>query len=284
MLSLNDLAITYTQVIGGGGYGIVKTGIGDPYNKYAVKFLYASQCPSAKKEYISNKLIYSAYEIFMLHDPVPGVSVVKPYDFTTSNCTVNCNTDTYDCAVVMERLTSPLDYAVHLAFNGAISPSMMNKIIYADKIPRGYFFDPQHIESMLTGQTVITKLEDIIYRMGILDGISIFGARKIPVDAEYILTVSPTGLNVSMLDFGMFADLNVTPDNYQEVAQYISDQQELNLYYHPYSEAIPADRQQSCKNSYIEGFTKAYKRFDSDTYSQLYNALIDIYTSLPVLY
>lgn len=282
LFTLDDLSRTYTEVIGGGGYGIVKTGIGDPYDKYAVKFLYAAQCPSAKTEYITNKFIYSAYEIFTLHNPLLGVSVVKPYDFTSSDCVVNCNSDKYDCAVVMERLISPLNYAVHLAFNGVIHPSMLNTIIYAGKVPRGYFFDPEHIESMLQGQKILSTLEDITYRMGILDGISIFGARKIPIDVEYILTVGSDGYNVTMIDFGFFTDLNITSSNYQEVAQNISDQQELNLYYHPYSDAIPINHRESCKDAYIRGFTEAYNTFNTEIYSQLYNALISIYMSEPV--
>ena len=286
MLALDDLTRTYTEVIGGGGFGIVKTGVGDPYDKFAVKFLYASQCPSAKKEFITNKFVYSAYEIFILNNPVKALSVVKPYNFTSSNCIVNCNADNYDCAVVMERLISPLDYAVHLAFNGVIHPSMMNKIIYVGNnpknVPRGYFFGPEYVESMIKDQKIINKLEDITYRMGILDGISIFGARKIPIDVEYILTVGPDGYTVTMLDFGMFADININSDNYQEIAQNISDQQELNLYYHPHSDAIPLNNRQSCKDSYIQGFTEAFRAFDTNLYTKLYDALIMIYVSDPV--
>lgn len=290
MLTLEDLVRTYEVVIGGGAFGLVKTGVGAPYDQYAVKFLYASQCPSAKKEYIVNKFLYSAYEIFERCNPVSAVSIVKPYDYVSSGCVVNCATDKYDCAVVMERLRSPRQYAVHLAFNGVIHPSMLNKIIYVGANstgpPRGEFYDPQHIEAMIAQNTgALRSLEDITYRMGILDGICIFGARKIPIDAEYLLTVSEDGFAVTMIDFGMFSDLNVTADNYAEVAKTISDQQEYNLYYHPYSEAIPEDRQESCKIAYLQGFTEAFNCFDDgdNTYRPLFNALLTLYNNNPYL-
>lgn len=85
MLSLQDLTRTYTKVIGG-GFGVVKTGSGDPYDKYAVKFLFKSECPSAKKEFITNKFLYAAYEIFLRCNPVTAVSIVKPYDFASNDC------------------------------------------------------------------------------------------------------------------------------------------------------------------------------------------------------
>ena len=280
MLSLEDLVATYTKVIGAGGFGIVKTGIGDPYENFAVKFLHASKCSSAKKEYIVNKFLYSAYEILTRCNPVSGISIVKPYDYVSSKCIVNCNKDTYDCAVIMERLISPMPdgYAYHLAFNGVISPGQLNKIIYAGDVPRGYFFDPIHTETMFAGQIT---LEDITYRIGILDGISIFGARMNPIDVEYILTVSEQGLAVTMLDFGMFGDINLTPTNVKEVAEEISTKQEYNLYYHPYSDAIPQDRRESCRFAYIKGFTEAFNCFENDNYRPLYDALIEIYNMEP---
>lgn len=88
--------------------------------------------------------------------------------------------ENYDCAVIMERLVSPLDYAVHLAFNGVLHSSSMNKITYAGANPRGYFYDPVHVEDIIKhgSSKGVKSLEDITYRIGILDGISIFGARK----------------------------------------------------------------------------------------------------------
>jgi len=280
--SLEELTRTYTRIIGGGGFGIVKTGIGDPYDKFAVKFLYAFNCPSAKKEYIANKIVYNAYEIFLKCDLIQGVSVVKPYDFTVSNCKVNCNKDTYDCAVSMERLFSPMTdgYAVHIAFNGVVPPSQINKIIYAGIAPRGHFYDPSHIRSLLNlyNDDYLKTLEDITYRIGLLEGICIFGARIIPKDAEYILTVKNNSLNVTMIDFGMFEDLNVN-SNYIEVANIISEAQEFNLYYHPYSEVIPKDHKESCKMAFINGFTEAYNCFNNFTYKPLYDELITIYNT-----
>jgi hypothetical protein len=278
--SLQQLTRTYIQIIGGGGFGIVKTGIGDPYDKYAVKFLYASNCPSAKKEYIINKNVYNAYEIFLKCNMLNGISVVKPYDFTMSNCKVGCNKDNYDCAVSMERLFSPMSdgYAVHIAFNGVVPPSQINKIIYAGIAPRGYFYDVAHIQNILNtyNDNNIKTIEDIIYRIGILEGICIFGARTIAKDVEYILTVKDGNLNVTMIDFGMFEDLNVN-SNYKEIANKISEAQEFNLYYHPYSEAIPEAYKESCKISFINGITEAYNCFDNPIYKSLYDELITIY-------
>lgn len=80
-----------------------------------------------------------------------------------------------------------------------------------------------------------------------------------------------------MIDFGMFENLDVTLTNYETIAEYISEKQEFNLYYHPSSEGIPPERRQSCKDAYIKGFTDAFECFDDGTYTSLYNTLIEIY-------
>lgn len=116
----------------------MKTGIGYPYDKYAVKFLFKSQCPSAKKEFITNKFLYAAYEIFLRCNNVPAVSVVKPYDFASNDCVVSCGIDNYDCAV------GKISVSIELCCSFKIS--------YAGANPRGYFYDPEHIESMIRGQ------------------------------------------------------------------------------------------------------------------------------------
>lgn len=91
------------------------------------------------------------------------------------------------------------------------------------------------------------------------------------LDVEYILTIVDDGYTVTMLDFGMFENLDVT------VAEYISEKQEYNLYYHPSSEAIPIENRQSCKDAYIKGITEALTCFDDGTYALLYNALMHYY-------
>ncbi len=275
MTDLIDLANTYTHVIGGGGFGVVKTGNIAPYDKYAVKFLYASECPTAKQEYITNKFVHTAYEIFQQCNPVKGVSVVNPYDYVMPNGIINHGTDHYDCAVTMERLVSPMSdgYAVHLAFNGVIIPSQLNQLRYAKNIPRGYFFGPEYIQTLFGNYLT---LEDITYRIGILDGITIFGAHKIPIDAEYILTIGKDSYTVTMIDFGLFSDINLSVPG---LAEEISLAQENNLYYHPSSEAIPYEHQESCKRAYISGFTDAYNCFNNVAYQRLYEELIAIYES-----
>lgn len=278
MTDLINLLNTYTHVIGGGGFGIVKTGNTDPYDKYAVKFLYASECPTANKEFITNKFVHSAFEIFKQCNPVKAVSVVEPYNYIMSNDFIKHGTNHYDCALTMERLVSPMSdgYAVHLAFNGVIIPSQLNQLKYAKDAPRGYFFGPEYIQNLIVNQPIISTLEAITYRIGILDGITIFGAHKIPIDAEYILTIGDDGYTITMLDFGLFSNINLSSPG---LAEEISLAQEYNLYYHPSSDSIPYNHKESCKQAYIQGFTDAYYCFNNTAYQSLYYELIDIYQS-----
>jgi hypothetical protein len=273
--ALEKLSQTYTQVIGGGGFGEVKT---DATGQYAIKFLYARQCPSAKKEYLANRSVYSAYKSFLVCMQVSNVSVVKPLDFVEEDCqVVSCGNDRYACAVIMERLTPWAgEYAMHLAFNGVVPETRINTLVLTNNgIPRGYFYDPTYF---LTHYNVGLTLEDITYRIGLLDGITIFGARMNPVDAEYVLTNKNGIPTVTMLDFGMFTQINVTPDNVAFVADDISSAQMYNLYYHPgYSEVIPAEHVESCKQAFIKGISDAFQCFENKELQGLYDELIKLY-------
>lgn len=281
LASLNKL---YTNTVGGGGYGIVKTSNKSPYNKNAVKFLYAGNCPSAKKEYIINKKLYNLWKIFLKCKNVGNFSIVKPIDFVENNCTVSCDNDQYQCAVIMERLIFPPGpegtYAMHFAFNGVIPQNLINTLIVTSKgIARGYFFDQEIIQEYLNelNNEELSSIADVIYRIGLLEGICIFGQRMIPYDAEYILTVKDNEPYVTMIDFGKFYEFNLTHDNYKDIAELISQAQEYNMYYHPYSDAIHEADRFLFKESFKKGMTDSFECFYNPDYDKLYSELMDIY-------
>jgi hypothetical protein len=218
--------------------------------------------------------------MFLKCKNIGNFTVVKPINFIEKECLANCNKDVYSCAVIMERLISPVgDYAVHLTMNGVVPAGSLNRLSYTGKgIPRGYYYDPDNIQAILSQYNdKISSLEDITYRIGLLEGIAIFGARVKTTDVEYILSVKDNALNITVLDFGMAEQLNITEQNSQTLAEAISRDQEYNLYYHPYSEAIPPEHQESCKEAFISGITQAFDCFYEPTYQLLFDSLIKIY-------
>ena len=179
----------------------------------------------------------------------------------------------------MKRLISPMTdgYAVHIAINGQLSVANRNKISYSNYIPRGYFYDVDGILDIIEDSDL--TLDAITYRIGLLDGIAIFGARIAPIDAEYILVKNPN-LSVAMIDYGLFIPLDVTTDNYQTIAEFISNYQDDNLYYHPHSDAIPEKYRELCRAAFIRGITQAYEFFqvsNDKNYDLLYTKLIELY-------
>jgi len=271
-----NLLKNYPVALGAGGFGLVKTGNRPPFDGFAVKFMRREYCETAKKEYIINKKISMAFDIFLRCEPTSEVTVVETLDFVN-----NCNylEESYGCGVIMKRLISPSSdgYAIHIAINGQLNRSNRNKIIYSNDIPRGYFYDADRILDIIKGSEL--TLDAITYRIGLLDGIAIFGARIAPIDAEYILVKNPN-LSVAMIDYGLFIPLDVTMNNYQTIAEYISTQQDNNLYYHPHSDAIPREYQEICKIAFIRGITKAYECFrvaNDMNYDLLYNKLVELY-------
>lgn len=281
-LDICELLDRYKIILGGGGYGVVKTG-DELDDATAVKFLKSKMCPSAKKEYIVARKVYDAYKIFLNCKKVPNFSVVKPYNFI-QNGNSACPDGKYSCALIMERLFSPIDdgYAVHLALNGQIHWSSMNKVLYSNGVPRGYFYGPIHVKELLSQGRGLASLEQVTYRIGLLDGIVIFGAGMIPVDVEYILTVKNKEYYVSLIDVGLFVPLDVSNTNVEDLAMYISELQDNNLYYHPYSDAIPSETSGLCRDAFIQGINDAYgcfREINGNAYDSLHFHLIKLYTS-----
>lgn len=277
---MQELLDTYMIVIGGGGYGVVKTGTDEESNKIAVKFLKAESCPSAKREFIINKKINNAFNIFQTFSNKPYISIVETESYVDDDEGIS---SLFNCAVVMKRLKSlyPDGYAIHVSVNGQLSSSQMNKLVYSGNAPRGYFYDTKHIIDILD-KTNLT-LVDVVYRIGILVGVTIFGAYMVPVDAEYILTLDDNDMvQVTMIDYGMFESIDVNPSNYKDVARRISDEQDDNLYYHPATDAIPDEYADLCKVAFIKGFTEAYMCFadiNNANYELLYKELIELYAT-----
>ena len=284
---MNQLNLSkFTKTLGAGGFGIVKTGSSYPENEYAIKFLHSSEaCGSAKKEFIIGKGIYDAFVTFRQCDPsVTQINIPEPIEFS------DIKYNGYDCYVVMKRLFSAHekgDYAIHLVFNDILPASQINKLVMrhygatatGDNSPRGYFYNMDKVREYLDqypGKAMdIETISDVVYRMGVLNGIIIFGARYIPHDVEYLLTYENGHYDVSVLDFGMATPINITEDNYDEIAKDISQKQELDVYFHPCS-INPIDEQ--LKQRYIEGITVAYECFKDLILPEFYQSLVKYYT------
>lgn len=264
---------TYTEVLGGGGYGVV---MGSELNPdYAIKFLYNSQCASAKKEYIKGREVYNALKIFISCNDGNdmGISVAKPVEFVQKEKCTLCD---YSCMLVMERVYSPLfgingqneNYASHIILNDSFPVNMLNTLVLTKNgNPRGYFYGPDFIL-----QHTSLTLPYITYRIGLLEGISIFGAMIVPKDVEYLLTEKHGQIYITMVDFGMFYNVNSTT-----TAEDISNEQEYNLYYHPYSELIPVEYRDECRDAFIKGITDTFNCFEREDMKDIYDDLINIY-------
>jgi hypothetical protein len=285
-----DLLTIYPDTIGGGSTGTVRTGTTYPWNTVAVKFV-SDSCVDTRREFNINRFIYQAWVSVMESSPVSNASVVKPIRYISSGSQPQCG---YTCAAVMERLSSPLDKrddeyqrepgmsngSIHITFNNSVPKSLLTTTI-ADAIriesqfgSRGYLFSPSAIQQILDNRRINPfgmTLEDITYRIGMLEATSIFGAGYVP-HCEYILSMGAEGIAVSAIDFGSSELIPSTVD-VDQLANYISRSQELNLYYHPSSTAAP----ESCRKSYIDGVSLAYDNFETPQNGPLYDKLISIY-------
>lgn len=273
---LPSLLEEYDTVIGGGGYGVVKS---KPQSNTAVKFLYRVECPGARREFVINRQVYSVLKTFLQCAAVPYVHVVKPFGFVEGgNCVLE--KDCYSCAFLMERLYFPLEFAVHAALNGNLPANRENKLVLTSKgNPRGYFYTATKIKELMRKiDRGVKTLADITLRIGLLDGLVIFGARMIPKDAEYVLNIKEGSLYVTMLDFGLFEDFNVHDGNVEQVAEAIVQAQEYNLYYTPFSDAIPENEREACRIAFLHGLELAYDCLNKDdTYAALYTELLRLY-------
>jgi hypothetical protein len=271
---MENLERLYTVPIGAGGYGVV---MGSSYNKkYAVKFLHREECASARREFNTNRAVYAAAKTCSFSKVIPYIGVVKPVNF------FDADSSNYSCSITMERLyfegPNGETVAIHAILNGVVDPSQYGKIILTPKgIPRGVFYGPREVATLVEKYS-LGSLRNVTFRIGFLEAICIFGAKMIPVDAEYLLNVKHNELLVTMVDFGMFEDMNVTDENYERIANEIYNAQDSNIYYSPMSDAIPGEEGRQCKEAFLIGFQTGYGCFSGNpVYEKLYKKLLSLY-------
>lgn len=260
-------------IIGGGAFGVVKTGLTHPFNEFVAKFLKDKiLCGKAKKEFLIHKSVWSAYDSYVsfANDEFFVGVVPKPIHFTENDG---------GCSVVSERLISAKgkgDFSVHIIINDALSPHLLGTLIKTPSgEPRGYFYGPkQLVEEFDVNVSYLT------YNIGVLDAICIFGSRQIPIDVEYILIRRNDGtIGVGMIDYGMFEEIcEYTPD----IAVKIAKSQEINLYYYPEMANLDDNERVKCRDSYKLGFSMAYNFFktQNEKYQILFDTLNELYDIL----
>jgi hypothetical protein len=208
------------DTIGSGGFGLVARERG---GDTVIKFFYKEgACLSAGEESALHRVVYAKISEIDEKNPDLMVYTSKPIAFRNDNLTFN--EQYFRCAYTMTYIPSVLDYKqlVHIILKEDYSDNV-NQIIgrnygepVSDKNPsRGFFATGSYIEKNILRKLPnkvkgpIKTINDVAFRMGVLCGTCIFGAKLIPIDAEYVLSVKDERLHVVVLDFGMFQSMEL---------------------------------------------------------------------------
>lgn len=242
---------TFNVPIGIGMSGI--TYGSEKYPLLALKRMTGSICDEAETEFERSVRIYDAYRLYTLcnETPIPYLKVPQFLSFTR-------NEDS--CDLLIERVLPTRDEQLwHLSLSDTIP---MKDRTYglsfsgnSDGPLRGFFPSTSTLSAHLDDRLF---LGDIVYRIGILDGILLFGAGYLPIDVEYVLDKED---NVTALDFGL-----VVPNTYDDAAinTYI-DSLDTSIYY------IPIDEY---RTNFLAGLRSAYNCF-SPNKDEFLTTLVD---------
>jgi hypothetical protein len=260
----------YPIVIGAGGYGVVRTGTYPPHSEQAMKYLYKQECPSAKKEFMVHKRIYDAWTTYVTISRKEGHSdrsiVPEPLDYTENES---------GCKILTERLFTVHprgDFLVHIALAGNTPPSLQNRLIptrfdvESTELNRGYFFDEEHIRLLVEPRL---HMEDVVYNIGLLTGIIIFGAHYDPYDCEFVLCEKYQQLFVAVIDFGKAEPILSFND---KTAYTIASHIDLDLYYSPGSGNF--------NDMYYKGIMDAYRVFEDTNSFMFYKSVMQALRNL----
>lgn len=242
------------KIIGSGGFGkIFKS------NKEAIviKLMYSGKCSDAEKEYNFHKKCYDAFISDSLQTNIPQVHISEPLDFSNEKITVS--SVTYDCGYKMSYIeniktmnNSFQDVLYHIVLKSdydnldrEVGRSYMRAVDENENPSRGFFATSKYIENNILKKLSdeqkgdIKSLDDVCQKMAYFFSICIFGANLVPIDAEYVLSKHDDKLCVSLLDFGMFKEIDYNSSDesyYKEIAiTIVDDICDIDLYF-PYTD------------------------------------------------
>lgn len=231
----------YTKVLGSGGFGLV---VYNPLDNIVMKLIYKdSQCQEASVESGYHKQVYEKVKEWLKNHPLDQIDVIKPHGFRDQ--AIVWNDQYFRCSYVMDLIKpipgfSTLVHIILKEENKQLFNKELGRIstqpVSNTNPSRGFFATCEYItENILTkvNSNMITSCDELARLLGILFGISIFGAKIIPKDAEYVLSYKNNQLTVTMLDFGMFIPLDLSKplDKYVSIIKYEVMEQDI---YFPY--------------------------------------------------
>lgn len=248
METMNVNLENYTDVIGSGGFGMI---VLNKKDNTVIKLIYSlNDCKVAKKEATIHWDFYKALQ--KISKSISQINTPKPIAFVDKDLTFQNNK--YGCAYIMSYLPSFKDYSlIHIIFKTDYDNILNKKVgrVYTEKISetnpsRGFFATIPYIENNILPQMSdslkkdIKNGNDISFRVGVLYGTCIFGAKVFPIDAEYVLSITNDRLSVTLLDFGMFIPIDFDADKAKIMEQFDKarfDIEDIDLYF-PYSESV----------------------------------------------
>lgn len=208
--SIQGLLSFYQDTIATGKSGITRSGTSAPYDIIAVKLIRrGGDINRVKYSYMVNRTIDECFRDYMERNPISTIHIQRVYKFISGNRDENEAYEDhpeYQCAVISERLYSPLDApeflskksvgSIHIRISDSLSKFITTDpldpiLIETQSGSRAFVYNQTAIETLLSlkdiNPTGIT-VEDVVYRIGVLEAVCIFGAGYVP-RASYILDI-----------------------------------------------------------------------------------------------
>lgn len=267
--TLCDLTRRYRVTIGHGENSVIRTGSYPPYDAVAVKFIKhlkspTDTCKEAHKSLKRNIIVYDGFTRFITCMSLHSINVVKPMKVVEAPCARSetpYGDDQYlGCALVTERVISPFlnNQTTHIVLSGNTHPEDLTMSVSAPKLtPKGYWCNSDALNEILMVKELNTRdisISTLHHRMGVLDGIMIFGCSLIPRGCAYVLGVNrndpdfESSLAVTLMNFDQC--LKIKPYMYNDISA-LSQRIWNILIYDPYH---PRNSQ-----TYLDGIRDATK-------------------------
>ncbi len=259
----------YRKTIGSGGFGLIVKHISK--NK-VIKLIYKSEeskCSDINVEFIFHTNIYKAFNNYLKNNLDTQIDMPEPLSF--SNKHVKFNDMSFSCFYAMTYL-QPIEneYLHHIIIKpeyqkfDRVLGRNYNKSPSETNPARGFFASISTLSKLLEkvekDKSSLKTVNDIVFNMGLLYAIQIFGAEYTPKDVEYVLSKNKDNkICVSILDFGMVFKIRfgynyLSPKLRIKTLDHFADElidviQDMDLYF-PYS-----DDKEYYKD-FIKGFSK----------------------------
>lgn len=302
----------YTDTIAKLKSSIIKSGTTAPHTATSIVFIGSNNrretVNRCKRTYKINREIDIAFSRFMELNPIYGVNVKRVYQMIVSKGTKVEGVDLpVVCAIIGERLYSPLDapYFKSGKPNGdvqiKISDNATDTVVTDEFGNTSYVFGIESILDLLDNTEIDFNpdrltLADIVYRVGVLEAVAIYGAGYIP-RGMYILDIVSSyitgsidnnrqykrgaGIRVSMANFSSavkIADVYSSDgdiDTIEKLAVYISDVQRDYSAFHPHRSS-----DSELRKAYLDGYALGYDAFETTENRKLYDQSILLYTQI----